>query len=116
MESYAGWMARIDAQVDDMARKMERQPPTYTWLHSAQRRIVQMLIEHLRSLPELKSGESALDKPDPLRGARLFSLFGTSREPENCLWLGPARFLSTRLFGGLLMPPALSMAAGAALG
>ena len=49
-------------EVEETARKMERKPPTYAWLHPAQRRIVQMLIEHLRSLPELHAGENAFDK------------------------------------------------------
>jgi hypothetical protein len=57
VESFADWMARVDAEVEETARKIERRPPTYAWLHPAQRRIVQMLIEHLRSLPELHPDE-----------------------------------------------------------
>src|SRR5262249_53958181 len=63
-ESYADWVARIDAEVETTARQMERQPPTYAWLHPAQRRIVQMLIEHLRSLPALQQGEGYFEKPE----------------------------------------------------
>ena len=55
-ESYADWMARIDCEVDALARQMERKPPTYDTLHPAQRKIVGMLIAHLRSLPKLKPG------------------------------------------------------------
>jgi hypothetical protein len=62
VESYADWMARVDASVDAMARTMERKPPTFAYLHPAQRRIVQMLIEHLRALPEIREGESAYEK------------------------------------------------------
>ena len=64
VESYADWMAHIDAQVDAAARDIERKPPTYAYLHPAQKRIVQMLIEHMRSLPEITAGEDECAKPD----------------------------------------------------
>jgi hypothetical protein len=64
VESFADWMARVDCEVDAMARAVAKEPPSYAYLHPAQRRIVQMLIEHMRSLPELKSGEDALNKPE----------------------------------------------------
>lgn len=63
-ESFADWMARVDAEVDQAARAIAKKPPTFACLHPAQRRIVQMLIEHLRSLPALQSGESALMKKE----------------------------------------------------
>src|ERR1035441_5143288 len=64
VESYADWMAHIDAQVDAAARDIERKPPTYAYLHPAQKRIVQMLIEHMRSLPTITAGEDECAKPD----------------------------------------------------
>jgi hypothetical protein len=65
-ESFANWMARIDAEVDAVARKMERQPPTYAWLHPAQKRIVEMLNEHMRSLPSIGPSEDECQKPEYL--------------------------------------------------
>ena len=64
VESYADWMSRVDAEVDHMARSMERKPPTYAYLHPAQKRIVQMLIEYMRSLPELTAGENIWHKKE----------------------------------------------------
>jgi hypothetical protein len=55
---------RIDAEVDAMARKVQEDPPAYAWLHPAQRRTVQVLIEHMRSLPDPSPGESGFDKPE----------------------------------------------------
>lgn len=82
VESYADWMARVDAQVDSMAREVAKQPPTYAWLHPAQRRIVQMLIEHLRSLPELKAGESAYGKEDYSPVNQILTVLFKCKYPE----------------------------------
>ena len=81
VEPYADWMARIDASVDTMARKMERKPPTYAYLHPAQRRIVRMLIEHLRSLPELAQGGNCYDKPEYLTVNRILKEMFLAKYP-----------------------------------
>ncbi len=62
IESVADWMARIDKTVDEAARKIESKPPTYASLNPAQKRIVELLIEHLRGLPELHQGENFYEK------------------------------------------------------
>jgi hypothetical protein len=62
IESIADWMARIDKEVDEAARKIERKPPTYASLNPAQKRIVELLIEHLRRLPELERDEDFYEK------------------------------------------------------
>lgn len=62
IESIADWMARIDKEVDEAARKIERKPPTYASLNPAQKRIVELIIEHLRGLPELARGEDCYEK------------------------------------------------------
>jgi hypothetical protein len=57
-ESFADWKVRIDAGVDSAARSVEKLPP----LLPAQGRIVQMLVDHLNSLPLLAAGENAFWK------------------------------------------------------
>lgn len=61
-ESFAAWMARIDAEVSAKVRQVEKEPPLFADLHPAQRKIVLMMIEHLRSLPRLQPGESPWGK------------------------------------------------------
>ena len=82
VESYADWMAHIDAQVDAAARDIERKPPTYAYLHPAQKRIVQMLIEHMRSLPEITPNESECDKPEYRIVGKLLSNLYETKYPQ----------------------------------
>lgn len=81
VESYTDWMSRIDASVDTMAHKMERQPPSYAYLHPAQRRIVQMLIEHMRSLPEITGGEQSYMKPEYVTVNGILALLFKAKYP-----------------------------------
>ena len=64
VESYADWMARIDAQVDEAARRAEKLPPSFTSLHPAQRRLIQMFIDYLKRLPGLAPNESVFEKQE----------------------------------------------------
>lgn len=82
VESYADWMSRVDAEVDAAARSMERKPPTYAYLHPAQKRIVQMLIEHMRSLPELRKAENCWEKKEYLTVNRIVRLLFAEKYPE----------------------------------
>jgi hypothetical protein len=81
-ESYADWMARIVASVDAMARTMERKPPSFAYLHPAQRRIVQMLIEHMRSLPELGRDEWPFKKAEYTTVSRILKELFLAKYPE----------------------------------
>jgi hypothetical protein len=63
-ESFSEWMARIDTQVEAAYRQVSSRLPVERLLSPAQRRIVEMLAEHLRSLPELGPGEDAYGKPE----------------------------------------------------
>ena len=63
-ESFADWMARIDASVDAAVKRIERQPLTYDSLNPAQKCFINMLIEHLRSLPRRRRNECAFRKPE----------------------------------------------------
>lgn len=80
IESFADWMDRIDKEVDEAARKIERKPPTYSSLNSAQRKIVQVLIDHLRGLPELEPGESPFTKYDTVN--RILTELFRAKFPE----------------------------------
>jgi len=82
IESYADWMARIDAHVDTMARRVEREPPSYAWLHPAQRRIVQMLIERMRMLPEIRNGEDVFAKPEYFHVKRIITHLFRAKYPD----------------------------------
>ena len=57
VESFSEWMARIDIEVEQQARKVEARLPADRLLTCHQRRIVEMLIEHMRSLPVIPAGE-----------------------------------------------------------
>ena len=61
-ESYTDWMARMDTEVDVMARKLCAVPAARQ-LTGPQRRILEMLAEHMRALPLLQPGESPYDIP-----------------------------------------------------
>ena len=63
-EAFADWMARIDSQVESEYRRVCKAPPMARLLSANQRRIVEMLAEHLRSLPALKDGEDFYKKPE----------------------------------------------------
>ena len=52
-ESFADWMDRLDMQVDREAERLTAERTILRPLSPGQRRIVQMLIEHLRRLPTL---------------------------------------------------------------
>lgn len=62
-DSFADWMARMDTQVEAAARKICNRVPMERVLNGAQRRILEMLAEYLRSLPALNCNESPFDKP-----------------------------------------------------
>lgn len=79
--SFADWMAKLDADVTDMARKMERKPPTFADLHPAQRRIVQMVIDHLRGLPGIGADENEFSKPEYVAVNRILSELFTVKYP-----------------------------------
>lgn len=82
VESFADWMARVDAEVDTMARKVAKDPPSYAWLSAAQRRIVQMLIEHMRALPELGDAENVYDKKEYSFVNRILTNLFRAKYPE----------------------------------
>ena len=62
-ESFAEWMARVDTQVETAYRKVCAAPPAARLLNAHQRRIVEMLVEHMRSLPQLQPGEDPYKLP-----------------------------------------------------
>lgn len=64
VESFSDWMCRIDSQVEAAYRKVCERPPAEHLLSPAQRRIVEMLVEHLRSLPQIGPTENAYKKPE----------------------------------------------------
>jgi hypothetical protein len=64
MESFADWMVRMDTQVEAMAARVCTKPPAERLLNQHQRRIVEMLIEHMRSLPRLAVGENPYKKKE----------------------------------------------------
>lgn len=72
----------MDTQVETMAEKVCKQPPAAKLLNPEQRRIVEMLIEHMRNLPPLQRGENCYNKPEyRVVNSLLTDLFG-KKYPE----------------------------------
>lgn len=63
-ESFASWLQRIDAEVETAAREAAKQPLSLSELPPGQRKIVEMLIGHLRTLPRLRGREEFWRKPE----------------------------------------------------
>jgi hypothetical protein len=61
--SFSEWMACMDNEVEKVACKTGSQMPAKRFLSTAQLRILEMLAEHLRSLPPLQKDESCFSKP-----------------------------------------------------
>ncbi|HWQ96468.1 MAG TPA: hypothetical protein VN538_00045 [Clostridia bacterium] len=64
VESFSEWMAKLDSQVEATYQKVAKRLPVERLLSPAQRRIVEMLVEHLRSLPEIAPTENTYNKPE----------------------------------------------------
>lgn len=82
VESYAEWMARIDDQVEAEFQKVTKRPPLYRWLSTSQRGIVEMLVEYLRTLPELASGEDAFEKASYVPAKLILTRIFQAKYPE----------------------------------
>jgi len=63
-QSFAEWMLAVDAEVSAMVKKVEKEPPMYTHLGPSQKRLVEMLIAHLKTLPRLGDSERVYDKKE----------------------------------------------------
>jgi hypothetical protein len=68
-ESFSEWMARMDTQVEATYRQVASRLPIERLLIPEQRRIVEMLVEYMRSLPLVQPGEDPWEVPtyDPMR-------------------------------------------------
>src|SRR5262245_43582428 len=63
VESFSEWMARIDIEVTKAAEKFSRKVPAKRALTGPQTRILEMLADHMRSLPAPLANESHFSKP-----------------------------------------------------
>jgi len=69
VESYAAWCARVDSEVEQMAKQVGGdkpqvdRPPLYSQLSVVQRHLVELLINQLLNLPPLKLGDQTASRP-----------------------------------------------------
>lgn len=82
VESFSDWMARIDIEVEEMTRKAHAESPASKVLTGPQRRIVEMLAEHLRFLPVLQKGEDPRTKPEFKRIWNILHELFIAKHPE----------------------------------